>query len=715
MIVSLSLALLPLAQASGGGIDAAATIAQARRLIEAQDYPSATVLLEEVLPEANAKNRPEILDLLRQSYEVMAREAQAAGRDRDAAQYRDNLAIIERCRRPAAPVKPNEEKPKTPANPQPLDSGNKTSGATATAQSRAAPRNIALVASAQDSPPLTAQPPPAPLPEPAPMPVLEPIPRLPKQLASPNSPTSNQASEPSRAELKNNDPNRALADLLVAAPQAAELVASTSPHATKADAGPARPGDPKPRLAEPSLEEGDRLFKEKRYEQAGRCYAALARQKHLPARRTEHWAYCRMVEVARRINARPKSAREWDEIEGEIVSIQRLSPNIWYGEYLRNKVAEVRRAVAQADSLVVRGTAPDESRSQQATPPRRLPRIFGKARDASNSQAPAEDSPAAATNDAAFALNLPGPSSPPEAASAPNRGGGADLGAAAGQGVAGTRPLLDAGVKRAGAEKAASSDLDWQVVETPNFRVYHLDARLGEAAGQAAESVRAAQAKHWGTSAVQRPWTPPCEVYLYPTGKVFARMTNQPENSPGFSTMMCNGNRVVARRTNLRADHPQLLTAILPHEITHVVLADLFTVQQIPRWADEGIAVLAEPRAEQQIRAAELEVPLEAGQVFELKKLMDMDYPDAKDWSLYYAQSVSLTRFLVELGQPEQFVRFVRDSQRDGIEGALRATYRIAGFAELQERWTEYARRQLAPLKEARRVPNSQSPRPVDR
>ena len=50
-----------------------------------------------------------------------------------------------------------------------------------------------------------------------------------------------------------------------------------------------------------------------------------------------------MVDVARRINARPKTPGEWDEIEAEIVKIQRLTPNIWYGEYLRNKVAEVRR------------------------------------------------------------------------------------------------------------------------------------------------------------------------------------------------------------------------------------------------------------------------------------------------------------------------------------------------------------------------------------
>ena len=170
--------------------------------------------------------------------------------------------------------------------------------------------------------------------------------------------------------------------------------------------------------------------------------------------------------------------------------------------------------------------------------------------------------------------------------------------------------------------------------------------------------------------------------------------------------MMCNGNRVVARRINLRADHPQLLTAILPHEVTHVVLADLFTVQQIPRWADEGIAVLAEPHAEQQLRAAELQEPLEAGRVFDLGKLMAMDYPDAKDWSLYYAQSVSLTRFLVEQGPPEQFVQFVRNSQRDGIEGALREhlpNRRIRRASRTMERICTRDRQRL--LSQARREP----------
>ena len=35
---------------------------------------------------------------------------------------------------------------------------------------------------------------------------------------------------------------------------------------------------------------------------------------------------------------------------------------------------------------------------------------------------------------------------------------------------------------------------------------------------------------------------------------------------------------------------------MLPHEATHVVLAGQFGDQPVPRWADEGMAVLTEPR-----------------------------------------------------------------------------------------------------------------------
>jgi hypothetical protein len=217
---------------------------------------------------------------------------------------------------------------------------------------------------------------------------------------------------------------------------------------------------------------------------------------------------------------------------------------------------------------------------------------------------------------------------------------------------------------------------------------------MAEQAAKTAETIRAQQAKRWGSTATRSTWTPRCEIFLFPTPGEFARMTGQPETSPGFSTIEIQAGRITARRVNLRADHPQMIAAILPHEVTHVVLADLFTQQQIPRWADEGMAVLAEPLHEQISRTAELTGPLKEGRVFKLSELMAIDYPSAEAWSLYYAQSVSLTQFLVEQGTPEQFVTFVRGAQQKGVEESLRSVYKIAGFSELENRWQTFARRQ---------------------
>ena len=152
----------------------------------------------------------------------------------------------------------------------------------------------------------------------------------------------------------------------------------------------------------------------------------------------------------------------------------------------------------------------------------------------------------------------------------------------------------------------SSAPIEWQVHETANFRIFHCDPALAQQAAAVAESVRTAQAKRWSSPAARPTWSPRCDLYLYPNPRSYAEATGQPEISPGISTMANNGIRVLSRRMNLRADNPLLLTATLPHEVTHIVLADVFVVQQIPRWADEGIAVLAEPATEQHHREADL-------------------------------------------------------------------------------------------------------------
>lgn len=492
----------------------------------------------------------------------------------------------------------------------------------------------------------------------------------PPELASDPGPSTSTGSaspeSPPRPIAPISNPSPALNDSPAVDPP--KDAASTPPQVTAppraADASAAAPtaAPPASEGRENGLAAADAAFTAKRYAEAGRLYMALAQAKKLPASRRDHLAYCRCAEVVRRINAKPATAAEWEKIDAEVRLIRQLSPNNWYVEYLRNLTAErsPSKRARPSQKVVVRGSAPEE-------------RPFEGARPAPGT--PFSATPRAPESPAAVPEEATPVSSPPLSPSAP----------------AAPEAVLP-------GNAAATVVSKWQIRETENFRIMHVDSALAERVAEVVESARSSQVKRWMSTEARGAWSPRCEVYVYPNAKTFSRMTGQNEESPGFSTMGMNGGRIVTRRINVRADHANLVVAVLPHEVTHVVLADLFPTQQIPRWADEGMAVLAEPHSEQQLRAGDLEKPLNSGQLFKLNDLMVMDYPDGKYWGLYYAQSVSLTRFLVEQGSPAQFIQFVQGSQKNGPEAELKRVYQINGFEDLQTRWLAYARSRSAEL-----------------
>jgi hypothetical protein len=347
-----------------------------------------------------------------------------------------------------------------------------------------------------------------------------------------------------------------------------------------------------------------------------------------------------MVAVVERINGQPRSPADWQAIQGEIAAIKKVAPEMWYAEYLRNLAAELasKGRRSKDGKIVLRGAAPDDPAVQRAW------------------------APAPASGPASRAARRAPADSPSPGSSVGQRG----------------TPING-----------------WQVWDTPSFRILHANEAVATEAARIAEATRQSQQRLWTGRDDSPAWQPRCDIYLYPSAAVFQTVTGQPADSPGFSTMGLDAGRVVARRVNLRADHPNLLKAILPHEVTHVVIADLFPNVQVPRWADEGMAVLAEPANEQALRVADLVSPLANGQVFAASDLVAMDYPDAKYWSLYYAQSVSLTRYLVELGTPAQFVEFIRRGQREGYPAALKAVYQLDSLDALQQNWLAYARGQV--------------------
>ncbi|MGO9814622.1 MAG: peptidase MA family metallohydrolase [Isosphaeraceae bacterium] len=657
---------------------------QARTLVANREYQKAAALLEEGLPGSPPADRGDMIGLLRQAYQNLINQAEASGKAREAAEYRDNLAILEQV-----PVRPSVNA----ASPNPAHAPDPSPAlpASAATDPRPQPADSLPIPRSSASPDQGPFKEPSSLPEPAPLPAGE-------------GPGSAGTDSPPVIPPPNKVPARGIpaqagAGIREPGNATTPTKAGDEPNSRSEHDGEAPDGSTQPSSSNSQLAQADRWFTDKKYAEAGQAYARLAAQNQLPVQRKQVWAYCRWVVVVALINAHPQSDWEWDDIEQEIRSIQRLTPGNWYGEYLQNRVAEARRGgrgSARAGKLVVRGSAPDEN------PPPRFPRLLARAQ-------PAPVSPQGAMSGGAGEQPLglpvaaapqdphpePQPAAPSGGAPAPDGDQGSQPGSPAGA-VAVQQSGRESGVR--GAENTPAAPLSWHVRETANFRIYHTDPVQAEQAAQAAEAVRTQQARRWGSSAARAPWSPRCDIYLYPTPKHFAQLTGQPETSPGFSTMAVNGNRIIARRVNLRADHPQLLAAILPHEVTHVVLADMFTQQQIPRWADEGMAVLAEPPAEQASRASELTEPLREGRVFKLSELMAIDYPSAEAWTLYYAQSVSLTQFLVDQGSPEQFVGFVRSAQRKGVEIALRDSYQIDGFPELENRWQTFARRQAAAI-----------------
>ncbi len=234
----------------------------------------------------------------------------------------------------------------------------------------------------------------------------------------------------------------------------------------------------------------------------------------------------------------------------------------------------------------------------------------------------------------------------------------------------------------------------WAVAETTNFRIHHRQSpEMAEKIAHIAESTRAAMSRKWFGD-VPADWTPRCEVYLHPTARDYARETGAPLWSPGHSSMEARGDRVLVRRMDLSLDVPRLLDAVVPHETTHILLCGRFGKFIVPRWVDEGVAVLTEPRDRIELHLRNLPRHRQEQTLFPLVQLTKFyeKYPEERLVGPFYAQSVSLVEFLsAQPGGPREFIRFVRDGLEGGYDAALRKHYGIQGFEDLEKRWQQHA------------------------
>jgi tetratricopeptide (TPR) repeat protein len=244
---------------------------------------------------------------------------------------------------------------------------------------------------------------------------------------------------------------------------------------------------------------------------------------------------------------------------------------------------------------------------------------------------------------------------------------------------------------RYGVQHRTDKQNGWLVADSANFQVFHHDPDLAEKVIQLAEETRVTMSAQWLGERELRPWSVRCEIWVHPTAEAYCRATGAPPDSPGHSSIGAekdDASRIHSRRIDLRADEPNLLRAVLPHEATHVVLAGHFGRKTLPRWADEGIAILSEPADRIDRHLHDLPRAFQEGRVFSVAQLMELDdYPGHQFMQTFYGQSAALVQFLVDTRDPRAVVELLRSAQREGYEAALRRHFGFRDYADLEQQW----------------------------
>ena len=226
---------------------------------------------------------------------------------------------------------------------------------------------------------------------------------------------------------------------------------------------------------------------------------------------------------------------------------------------------------------------------------------------------------------------------------------------------------------------------------TANFSVEAPSPELARKFGEWAEYYRKEKALDW-LGKEMPPWSAPCPL----------RVRIDMGQAGGATTFtFANGRALVtSQQMEIFGDAKRLITSVLPHEITHTVLAYHFG-RPVPRWADEGASVLSEndeERFSHNVRNREI---LNAGRGFRLRVLFMMaKYPS--DMIVLYAQGYSVCDFLVEKGGREGRAKLLQflgigmqgnDPDHHGtVESWNEAARRVYGFESvnaMEEAWLQ--------------------------
>lgn len=214
---------------------------------------------------------------------------------------------------------------------------------------------------------------------------------------------------------------------------------------------------------------------------------------------------------------------------------------------------------------------------------------------------------------------------------------------------------------------------------TANFVVEAPTQEVAQQIGQAAEHYRKEKAIEWLGQEMPA-WPSPCPL----------RVKVTLSGAGGATTFSFEPNRI-QQHMEIEGPLDRLLASVLPHEVTHTVFAHYFR-HPVPRWADEGGAVLSEDDIERNRHDMLVRQILNTpGRAMPLRRLFALrEYPG--DVMTLYAQGFSVSQYLVERSNRQAFLAFVKAGVQEGWDRACQTHYRYQNVEELEQAWLAHLR-----------------------
>ncbi len=231
-----------------------------------------------------------------------------------------------------------------------------------------------------------------------------------------------------------------------------------------------------------------------------------------------------------------------------------------------------------------------------------------------------------------------------------------------------------------------------RTIASAHFIVACADGSLGVQVSEALEFHFGDLAPRFGV----REFALPCTVTIHSTKERYIEAAGVEAWAPARTTWKSQLGRLLVQEIDTYRGCPQLLSSVLRHELTHLLLAAALDYPRaIPLWANEGAAVMSEPGFKHAYYRRHLLRAAQQRRLFPIDELLALEtYPPEDRLDVFYAQSHSLVQYLVSRASLECFIAFLKDLRIEPGWEAWTRSYRIGGALQLEREWEEAA---LAP------------------